>query len=340
MAEQQGNPPGPLPPLPPGLVPIQLPEIDYAHLSTLVADQVIERFDGRFDRLRETEKKRKERCGHLQCVITKLMLSGLHVAKVDQIGSEDQPGPLDLDEDDEPPWEIDFSKSPDHAVNKEVVKQWVHDVLNSDDLEMLVAKGKLKPEECTEAFVRSLLINSFDAARKAIKINQDETGERLKRVKDSKEKSKKKQRRKALCSNRWNSSRGRLWNDKEIPKAFFKPEYHSDSEADPAPNLSTLERPMTSARYAELRNGAAYEMITPGWRSQEMTRLFRWLDEQHKADTNNRPSGTRWYCSINRKWDADDIPDNAPRCMISDDAWNNSMNQAKKDAVLASPAGW
>ncbi|KAG9082894.1 hypothetical protein FRC06_004787, partial [Ceratobasidium sp. 370] len=185
MAEQQGNPPGPHPPLPPGLVPIQLPEIDYAHLSTLVADQVIESFDGRFDQLQETEKKRKERCGHLQRVITKLMLSGLHVAKVDEIGSANQPGPLDLDNDDEPPWEIDFSKSPDHTVNKEMVKQ------------------------------------------------------------------------------------GRLWNGKEIPKALFKPEYHSDSKADPAPDLGMLERPMTFACYTELRNGATYEMITPGWRSEE-----------------------------------------------------------------------
>ncbi|KAG9122536.1 hypothetical protein FRC07_001045 [Ceratobasidium sp. 392] len=338
MAEQQADPPGPLPPLPQGLIPIQLPKINYAHLLTLVANQAIEKFDGRFDRLRETEKKQKERCGYMQRVIMKFMLSGLHVAQVDKIGAEEQPGPLDLDKDNKPPWEIDFSKLLDHAVNKEVVEQWVQDVLNSDDLEMLVAKGKLKQEECTEQLVWSLLINSFDAARKAIKINQDKT--QLRRVKESKEKSKKKQRQKALCSNRWNTSQGRLYKGKVIPKVFFKPEYHSDSEANPVPDLSGLEKPMTAERYAQLCNGATYEMITPGWRNQEMTDLFRWLDVEHKKNTNNQPSGTCWYCSTDRKWDMDDIPDNAPRCMISDNAWNNSMNKAKRNAVLASPAGW
>ncbi|KAG9093997.1 hypothetical protein FRC06_011281 [Ceratobasidium sp. 370] len=126
MAEQQQGDPPALHPPPLGLVPIQLPKINYQHLSTLVANQ------------------------H---VITKLMLSGLHVAKVDEISSANQPGLLDLNNDDEPPWEIDFSKSPDHTVNKEMVKQWVQDVLNSDNSELLVVKGKLKPEECTEHFV-------------------------------------------------------------------------------------------------------------------------------------------------------------------------------------------
>ncbi|KAG9082229.1 hypothetical protein FRC07_014270, partial [Ceratobasidium sp. 392] len=278
MAEQQQ---GGLPALPPGLVPI--PMLDINELSTLVANQVIERMHANGQQNPTNENRtRKPRCGHLQRVITKVMIEGLHVKKVDQIGSENQPGPLDLDEDDEAPWEIDFSKAPTHPENKEVVDRWVANVLASADLEALVANGKLNEAQCTEALVRSLLINSFDAARKAIKINQDATGRRLERVKASKDKSKRKQRQMDLCSNRWKASQGKIYEGKTIPRAFFKPSYHSDSEANPEPDLSTLERELNPERYVQLRNGATYEMLTPGWRSGEMTKLFHWLDGQHK----------------------------------------------------------
>ncbi|KAG8706900.1 hypothetical protein FRC09_002132 [Ceratobasidium sp. 395] len=81
-------------------------------------------------------------------------------------------------------------------------------------------------------------------------------------------------------------------------------------------------------------------MITPGWRSTEMTSLFCFLDQQRKANTGNQPSATRWYCPINRQWNLDSIPDNTLRCMISDNAWNNLMDDAKKASALPSPAGW
>ncbi|KAG9121019.1 hypothetical protein FRC07_003212 [Ceratobasidium sp. 392] len=334
MAEEQVPPAQPWPPGSEG-------ELCIKRIAELVAEQVIQDvYGGHCPAVPvETERKRKERCGHLQRVITKIMIQGLRVAKVEMIGSEDQPGPEDIDEDNESPWEIDFSKSPTHADNKAIVDKWVEEVLTSDDLANLVAAGKLQEAQCTEQLVRSLLINSFDAARKAIKVNQDTTGDRLKRLKASKEKSKQKQRHRDLCYNRWRASQGKLYRGKEIPKVFFKPQYHSDSEADPEPDLSELERPMTLERYAELRSGATYEMITPGWRRTEMTTLFHWLDQQHKINT-NRPTFTRWYCETNRKWNADDIPDNAPRCMISNNAWNNSMNDAKKALALPSPAGW
>lgn len=62
------------------------------------------------------------------------MVSGLRVAKVDQIGSPSQPGPLDLDDDDEAPWEIDWDAGPKGPANAEVVERWVEEVMRHDDV--------------------------------------------------------------------------------------------------------------------------------------------------------------------------------------------------------------
>ncbi|KAG9083098.1 hypothetical protein FS749_006294 [Ceratobasidium sp. UAMH 11750] len=341
---------------PPPLLPVlnfPPPEIDYARLSELVVDRVVQGVAGQLTQvvaaqnhpnpaaeLTANSKKRRVCCGVLQRVITKIMLSGLNVEKVDHIGSARQPGPDNVDDDNEAPWVIYWDKPPNHPDNREVVAKWIMEVINSDDTKRLLREGKITEAQYTEDFVRSLLIHSFDAARKAKKINKDESGERMERVKVSKDKSKRKQRRKDLCANRRDAAKNRLWQGKPIPKEFFEPAYHSDSEADPTPDLSRMEKAVNPERYAEARNGADYEMLTPGWRSDKMTRLFRWLDKEHKKDTNNRPQGSRWYCDVNRAWDENDIPDGAPRCMISDEAWNNSMDDAKRQLARPSPPGW
>lgn len=59
------------------------------------------------------------------------MLKGLHVSKVKDIGSENQPGPLDLDDDDEAPWAIDWS-GPNHPSNRDVVAQWIDEVMKDN----------------------------------------------------------------------------------------------------------------------------------------------------------------------------------------------------------------
>jgi hypothetical protein len=60
------------------------------------------------------------------------MLNGLRVGKADEIGSASQPGPLDLDEDDEAPWEIDWKAGPDGPANREVVARWIQEVLRDE----------------------------------------------------------------------------------------------------------------------------------------------------------------------------------------------------------------
>ncbi|KAF8596294.1 hypothetical protein BDV93DRAFT_528159 [Ceratobasidium sp. AG-I] len=95
-------------------------------------------------------KKQKERCGldSAQRIITKVMLSGLRVSKVDQIGSPSQPGPLDVDGDDEGPWQFDWKAGP-----KGVEKQ----------LAALHNANVITDAQFSERYVRSLLIHSFDA---------------------------------------------------------------------------------------------------------------------------------------------------------------------------------
>lgn len=66
---------------------------------------------------------------HKQCVITKVMLAGLGVKKVADIGSAEQPGQVDLDADDEGPWEIDFDAELEDSVNEEVAARWVNEVM-------------------------------------------------------------------------------------------------------------------------------------------------------------------------------------------------------------------
>lgn len=59
-------------------------------------------------------------------------------------------------------------------------------------------KNAITEAQFTHRYIRLLLIHSFDAARKAIKVNEDASGERLERLKASKDKSKRKERRKAV----------------------------------------------------------------------------------------------------------------------------------------------
>ncbi|KAG9092168.1 hypothetical protein FRC06_000216 [Ceratobasidium sp. 370] len=401
---QQDAPPGPfhqgyfgfnpnqvLPPLPPPLPPPPPPPpppIDYDHLSSLVSNQVVDRVvAGVADQVAELiaswdgpargqasgrGKKRRERCGSIQRVITKVMLAGLQVGKADEIGSASQPGPLDLDEDDEAPWVIDWQAGPNGPANREVVARWVQEVLQdeavsrtSDEkasssmanlpatkMQDLLQNGTITEAQCSERYVRLLLIHSFDTARKFIKINEDVSGERMERLQAAKDKGKRKQRQKdlrgspvltqlwKLCNNRREASKTRFWQGKPIPALFFKPEYHSDSEADPEPDVSQILDPISAEGYKRRRNGADYEMLTPGWRSDEITKAFHWLDEGHRKDTNNRPQGTRYYHYSHRKFGMSDIPDNAPRCMINDKTYNDVMDDEKRGLVLPSPAGW
>ena len=58
------------------------------------------------------------------------MLSGLGVKKATDIGSDRQPGPTDLDADDEGPWAIDFDAGPEAPVNEEVVVRWIKEVMD------------------------------------------------------------------------------------------------------------------------------------------------------------------------------------------------------------------
>ena len=70
-------------------------------------------------------------------------------------------------------------------------------------------------------------------------------------------------------------AQGLLWRENPISEDFFKPKYQSDSESNLTPDLRNMETVIPMARYQQLRNGAAYEMLTPGWRSQEVSgKLF------------------------------------------------------------------
>lgn len=71
-----------------------------------------------------------------------------------------------------------------------------------------------------------------------------------------------------------------------------------------------------------------------------MTNLFHWLDKEHRSDTNNRPQGSRYYHYEHKNFKVEDIPDNAPRCMIEDRVYSDRMDDEKRGLVLRSPAGW
>ncbi|KAG8722879.1 hypothetical protein FRC08_004509 [Ceratobasidium sp. 394] len=89
-----------------------------------------------------------------------------------------------------------------------------------------------------------------------------------------------------------------------------------------------------------MRNGADYEILTPGWRSKEVTRCFYALDKKHGKDAGNQPQATCYHHTTTRRYGMDDIPDHLPHCMINDEAWNNVMDQAKRRLTVESPPGW
>ncbi|KAG8722868.1 hypothetical protein FRC08_004498 [Ceratobasidium sp. 394] len=291
------------------------------------------------DRVGRGSLAKKEGRGRSGRIITKVMKDGLRVAGVKDIGSDRQPGPDDVDEDNEAPWVIDFDAGPEAPVNREVVDRWISEVIGHQDMSALVNGGKISGHQCSQAFVRKLLIHSFDTARANIKLNQDETGALRKRQEMSKDNSKKAARRRELCSNRREAAKNRLWRDLPIPDSWFEPEYHSDSESNPVPDLSRMRNTITTAAYKKMRNGADYEILTPGWRNDEVTR-FRALDKKHQKVTGNRPQGTRYYHPTTRRYDMDDILDGLPRCMLNEEAWNNIMDEAKRGMVIESPPGW
>ena len=66
-------------------------------------------------------------------------------------------------------------------------------------------------------------------------------------------------------------ARKRTWNGKPIPEEFFDPAYHSDSESAPLPDLSKMQTPISASDYKQLRNGAYYEILTPGWRNKNVS---------------------------------------------------------------------
>ncbi|ELU42152.1 hypothetical protein AG1IA_03816 [Rhizoctonia solani AG-1 IA] len=274
------------------------------------------------------ERKRRERCRLVQTRITYLLKKGLHVSKLEDIGSDRQPNELDLDHDNEAPWSIDWTVGPDHLSNCNVVDNWVGEVLRDKERQMirLHRKGRIMDDQFTDNFVRSLLPHTWDTVRKSIKNHQDASGRRAQRQKEAKERSKRKERRRELALQRSEAAEGRTWHGKPIPSGFFNPEYHSDSENDPAPDLWGIHPPISPARYQELRRGADYEMLTPGWRSED--------------SKGNRPQGCRYYHSTSRHFDMDDIPDGVPRCMIKDDVYNDTMDEDKRALVGATPDGW
>ncbi|KAG8730412.1 hypothetical protein FRC10_002708 [Ceratobasidium sp. 414] len=218
------------------------------------------------------------------------MLEGLHISKVDKIGSACQPGPLDLDDDDEAPWQIDWKAGPDGAANQEVVAWWVKEVMKSQKMKDLYETGIITQSQFSEHYVRSLLIHSFDTAQKHICINQDESGERRERTLAAKDKSKQKQRQKDR-----EAAEGQLWRDLPIPEWLFIPKYHSDSESNPTPDLSGLLEAITLERYKKLRNGADYEMLTPGWRNKEVTEFYHALNKRHKSPMNYKTNLTHRF---------------------------------------------
>ncbi|KAG9083194.1 hypothetical protein FRC06_004662 [Ceratobasidium sp. 370] len=211
---------------------------------------------------------------------------GLGVGGVKDIGSDRQPGPDDVDADNEAPWVIDFDAGPEDPVNQEVVDRWIREVLRHPDMATLVNEGKITADKSSHAYVRKLLIHSFDTARSNIKINQDEMGALHKRQEISKD---------------------------------------NNSESNPVPDLSGMRNTITTTAYKAMRKGTDYEMLTPGWRSDEM-----WGTRRKVRVT---------IIKSTRRDGMDDIPDNLPRCMLNDEAWNNIMDEAKRATVVQNPPG-
>ncbi|KAG9124111.1 hypothetical protein FRC07_012810 [Ceratobasidium sp. 392] len=241
---------------------------------------------------KKSRGKRATRCGAIQSIITQVMLDGLKVADASVIGSDDQPGPDNVNGNNKSPWQFNFEADPEDEVNCKITKQWVHDVMHSKGMEELRSKGKITGDQFHEDYVQNLLIHSLDLARKNIKINEDKTGVRKKKLAKSKYKSKWLQRQKDLATNQLNASKNWKWGNPTrlpIPEIFFLPEYQLDSESNPMPDLSCMRNPIQPKVYCRYRASAAYEMLTPGWRSHEITLLFHALDKKHRKDTGNRP---------------------------------------------------
>jgi hypothetical protein len=137
------------------------------------------------------------------------------VSKLQHVGSEKQLDEFDLDGDDEAPWHIGWSEGPEHSVNRDIVTHWVSEVMNDKEVSIIVSetddidlpnmqmnrlhrKHEITDEQFSEDFVHSPLPHMFDTIKKFIKINQDQSGRRSQRLAESKECSKRKERRREV----------------------------------------------------------------------------------------------------------------------------------------------
>lgn len=67
-------------------------------------------------------------------MITSILKEGAGVSKLEDFGSDREPGALDLDADDEGAWRIDWVNGPNHASNRMIIDHWVNEVMESRDV--------------------------------------------------------------------------------------------------------------------------------------------------------------------------------------------------------------
>lgn len=75
-------------------------------------------------------------------MITSILKEGAGVSKLEDFGSDREPGALDLDADDEGAWKIDWESGPDHASNRMITDHWVNEVMESSQVSGSYKIGK------------------------------------------------------------------------------------------------------------------------------------------------------------------------------------------------------
>lgn len=76
-------------------------------------------------------------------MITDILKEGTGVSKLEDFGSDRQPGALDLDADDEGVWQIDWENGPKHASNRVIIEHWVNEVMESSQVSCRYKIGKM-----------------------------------------------------------------------------------------------------------------------------------------------------------------------------------------------------
>lgn len=66
-----------------------------------------------------------------------MLKEGTGVSKLEDFGSDRQPDPLDLDADDEGPWQIKWDVGPNHASNRLITDHWVREVMASREVSIV-----------------------------------------------------------------------------------------------------------------------------------------------------------------------------------------------------------